>query len=43
VCLVVGLNLLCGIIWGVVCICSCLFGCRVEFVVWDNLGRSLYM
>jgi hypothetical protein len=22
---------LCGILWVVVCICNCVFGCRVEF------------
>jgi hypothetical protein len=31
VCLAVGWNLLCGILWGVVCISNCVFGCRVEF------------
>jgi hypothetical protein len=38
VCLVVEWNLLCGIMWGVVCICNCVFGCRLEYEVWDILG-----
>jgi hypothetical protein len=43
VCLVVGWNLLCRIFWGVVCICNCVFGCRVQFNVWDSAGCSVYM
>jgi hypothetical protein len=41
--LVVGWNLVCGILWVVVCICNCVFGCRMEFVVWNNVGCSLQM
>jgi hypothetical protein len=43
VCLVIEWDLLCGIWWGVVCICNCVFGYRVEFFVWDMVGCSLYM
>jgi hypothetical protein len=32
VCLVLEWNLLCGIWWGVVCKCNCVFGCRVEYL-----------
>jgi hypothetical protein len=42
VCLVVEWNL-CGILWGVVCIRNFVFGCTVEFVVWDIVGCSFYM
>jgi hypothetical protein len=31
VCLVLGWNLLCWLLWVVVCICNCVFGCRLEF------------
>jgi hypothetical protein len=40
VCLVVEWNLFCGTLWGVVCICNYVFGCRVEFVVWDIVRSS---
>jgi hypothetical protein len=42
-CLVVEWNLLCGILWGVVCIRNCGFSCRVELVVWGIVGCGLNM
>jgi hypothetical protein len=41
-CNVVDWNLLCGILLTVVCICSCMFGSRHEFVVCDIVGCSVY-
>jgi hypothetical protein len=44
VCLVVDWNLLCGILWGVVCICNYMFDCRLEFknvVLREILGGEM--
>jgi hypothetical protein len=38
VCFVEGWNLLCVIFWGVVYICNCVFGWKVEFVLWGIAG-----